>query len=278
MTATGGTGAAGIGGGWDTSGIDITANGGITKTAGGTLVVTDNNLQYWSAVPVGGIHDDEAQATYFYAEGIGHGVAYEDNYPRGTITLGKNMIIYGAPTVDPETSEDNVLTLTDGDYIRYQYMTIIPGAIATPTYSVTVIGGTNTTPDSESYLVQTELSGDMTTVTYTAKEGYLFPAIASAYGTFNGVTVALSANRKAITVSGTPTADVEVTIPDAAQEGGTTGGDTPSQQTGNTDGSTTSPKTGDNSHLGLWIAIMILSLCALAATLFIGKKKRVFDR
>lgn len=39
-----------------------------------------------------------------------------------------------------------------------------------------------------------------------------------------------------------------------------------------------SPKTGDNSHMGLWIAIMILALCGLAATLFIGKKKRIFDR
>ena len=38
------------------------------------------------------------------------------------------------------------------------------------------------------------------------------------------------------------------------------------------------PKTGDNSHMGLWIAIMILALCGLAATLFICKKKRVFDR
>ena len=44
------------------------------------------------------------------------------------------------------------------------------------------------------------------------------------------------------------------------------------------DSSTTSPQTGDNSHMGLWIAIMILSLCALATMLFIGKKKRVFDR
>ena len=40
----------------------------------------------------------------------------------------------------------------------------------------------------------------------------------------------------------------------------------------------TSPQTGDNSHMGLWIAIMILSLCALATMLFIGKKKRGFDR
>ena len=39
-----------------------------------------------------------------------------------------------------------------------------------------------------------------------------------------------------------------------------------------------SPQTGDNSHMGLWVAIMILSLCALATMLFIGKKKRGFDR
>ena len=38
------------------------------------------------------------------------------------------------------------------------------------------------------------------------------------------------------------------------------------------------PQTGDNSHMGLWIAIMILSLCALATMLFIGKKKRGFER
>ena len=40
----------------------------------------------------------------------------------------------------------------------------------------------------------------------------------------------------------------------------------------------TSPKTGDNSHMGIWIAQIILSLWALSATLFAGKKKRVFDR
>ena len=43
-------------------------------------------------------------------------------------------------------------------------------------------------------------------------------------------------------------------------------------------GSATSPQTGDNSHMGLWIVLMILSLCGLAATFFIGKKKRIFGR
>ncbi|MCR4925379.1 MAG: hypothetical protein K5917_03720 [Clostridiales bacterium] len=39
-----------------------------------------------------------------------------------------------------------------------------------------------------------------------------------------------------------------------------------------------STKTADNSHLGMCIAIMCLSLCGLAVILFISKKKRVFDR
>lgn len=37
----------------------------------------------------------------------------------------------------------------------------------------------------------------------------------------------------------------------------------------------TSPQTGDNSHLALWISLMILSLCGLAATLVIPKRRRV---
>ena len=40
----------------------------------------------------------------------------------------------------------------------------------------------------------------------------------------------------------------------------------------------TSPQTGDNSHFGLWFTLMILVLCALTATIFIGKKKRASDR
>lgn len=40
----------------------------------------------------------------------------------------------------------------------------------------------------------------------------------------------------------------------------------------------TSPQTGDNSHLGLWIALMMFSLLGIAATLLFGRKKRVFDR
>ena len=41
---------------------------------------------------------------------------------------------------------------------------------------------------------------------------------------------------------------------------------------------TTSPQTGDNSHMGLWIALMMFSLLGIAATLLYGRKKRVFGK
>jgi len=40
----------------------------------------------------------------------------------------------------------------------------------------------------------------------------------------------------------------------------------------------TSPQTGDNSHMGLWIALMMFSLLGIAATLLFGRKKRVFGK
>lgn len=40
----------------------------------------------------------------------------------------------------------------------------------------------------------------------------------------------------------------------------------------------TSPQTGDNSHMGLWIALMMFSLLGIAATLLYGRKKRVFGK
>ena len=45
---------------------------------------------------------------------------------------------------------------------------------------------------------------------------------------------------------------------------------------GNTgDGSTGNPETGDNSNLGLWMILSVLSCCSMIALLVIGKKRKI---
>ena len=79
-------------------------------------------------------------------------------------------------------------------------------------FTVTLSGGANATT-SGGATIQTGLTGAMTTVTYTANNGYTFPAFSNS--TTNGVTLT-RASDTVVTVSGTPTADVNITVPDAA--------------------------------------------------------------
>ena len=88
-----------------------------------------------------------------------------------------------------------------------------------PPCSVTLTGGAHATV-SGGNTTQT-VGGAMTEVIYTANEGYAFPKTDSAYGNNNGVMVEVSSNYKTITVSGTPEADVAITIPDAEEDKGT---------------------------------------------------------
>ena len=76
---------------------------------------------------------------------------------------------------------------------------------------VTLSGGANATP-AGGETTQSRLFGAMATVTYTANEGCRFEEFEPF--TRGGVTVARTADGK-VAVSGTPTADVEVVVPDA---------------------------------------------------------------
>ena len=78
-------------------------------------------------------------------------------------------------------------------------------------YSVTLSGGANATIDGATS--QTGLTGAMTTVTYTANTGYYFAEFADISS--NGIT-ARRTSSTVVTVSGTPTADATITVPDAA--------------------------------------------------------------
>lgn len=65
------------------------------------------------------------------------------------------------------------------------------------------------------------------------------------------------------------TPDNNTSVPAPAGDGG-------NQQANS--GDPTPPQTGDNSHLGMWIGIMCLSLCGVAATLFVGGKNELLGR
>lgn len=83
------------------------------------------------------------------------------------------------------------------------------GSLSNPT--VTLTGGANA-KSSGGLLTQSYLLGAMDTVTYTALTGATFPAFENF--TQNGVTVERTSDT-VVTVSGTPTANTEITVPDA---------------------------------------------------------------
>ena len=88
--------------------------------------------------------------------------------------------------------------------------------------SVNLSGGANATASggntTQAYFDSGSTHSSMTTVTYTANDGYQFPKESDVYTETNGITVAVSQDQKTITVSGTPTATAtSITVPDAVQ-------------------------------------------------------------
>ena len=83
------------------------------------------------------------------------------------------------------------------------------GSLSNPT--VTLSGGANAT-SSGGLLTQSYLPGAMDEVTYTALTGATFPEFEKI--TKNGITVE-RISETVVTVSGTPTANTEITVPDA---------------------------------------------------------------
>lgn len=90
------------------------------------------------------------------------------------------------------------------------------GYVTPTTYSVNLSGGANATASGGS-TSQSGLSGAMNTVTYTANSGYYYENFNEIES--NGVTCKKT-DDATVTVSGTPTADVTITVPDAVSENG----------------------------------------------------------
>ena len=85
-------------------------------------------------------------------------------------------------------------------------------AITAPTYSVNIVAGANMSTSGTAS--QSGLTGAMTEVVYTADTGYYFPTDYSSVGKSDGVTVKRDSYTQ-ITVSGTPTGTVNITLADA---------------------------------------------------------------
>ena len=101
------------------------------------------------------------------------------------------------------TMPETAVTLT----AKYE---IIPAT----TYSVAVNKGTGMTKTEDSGAAsQTDITETMTVVVYTADDEYYFPTDYSV-SSVNGISVVRNSYSK-ITVSGTPTADTTITLPDA---------------------------------------------------------------
>ncbi|MBO5609009.1 MAG: hypothetical protein J5929_01355 [Eubacterium sp.] len=101
--------------------------------------------------------------------------------------------------------------------IDYSNRTItLTGTAAAKT--VTLRGGDNATVSGGATTQNVNSGENMSTVTYTANTGYAFPADDGTNypSDNNGVTVARTSDT-VVTVSGTPTANVEVTVPDAQE-------------------------------------------------------------
>ena len=177
VTATGSLSTAGIGGGYWGGGGTITINGGtVTATAGA------------------------------YAQGIGEGYEGEENEGSSTIIIGNGVTVYAGDSADSATLVTDLDDFIANHTENYVMMT--SGASA---YDVTITAGANMTKTTDSGdASQSDLSDEMVPVVYTANDGYYFPTDYSV-DEVNGISVTRDGYTQ-ITVSGTPTADVEITL------------------------------------------------------------------
>ena len=124
--------------------------------------------------------------------------------------------------IDEARTAYNALTETQKALIPAETLDVLTNAEATYesliTYTVTLTGGANATI-SGGNTTQEGLSDAMETVTFTANDGYYFEDFTDI--TSNGITATRTSD-SVVTVSGTPTGNASITIPDATEQQATT--------------------------------------------------------
>ena len=180
-------------------------------TGGATYSITVNDGTVRGIAPV----NNDSRAAYGFQHGnikinggtlIAQGKtpfnhAFNDYFSAGT---GKQLVIQGG-TSESDLSDKGTISGTSGcTYVKLTVSDI-------PAHSVTINPGDNMTKTTDSGAEsQTDLSGAMTDVVYTADDGYYFPTDYSVTAV-NGISVTRDSYTQ-ITVSGTPTADATITL------------------------------------------------------------------
>lgn len=126
--------------------------------------------------------------------------------PVGTESVPYNVPVYAKGVA---VGDAKVRVTSSADSTKYAEC---PVKVKSATRSVTLNGGTNATPNPATGVSQTGLTGEMATVTFTAEKGYHFEDFSDI--TTNGVKTTKTSDT-VVTVSGTPTDDATVTVPDA---------------------------------------------------------------
>ena len=156
-------------------------------------------------------------------------VTFDSN---GGSTVTSQSLRYGATATkpaDPTKTATTTTKYTFADWYNgetaFDFATPITDDITlkakwneTALYTVTLTGGANATI-SGGNTTQEGLSDAMETVTFTANDGYYFEDFTDI--TSNGITATRTSD-SVVTVSGTPTGNASITIPDATEQQATT--------------------------------------------------------
>ena len=187
ITATGSEYAAGIGGGKDCAGGDITINGGVVTAIGGEYAAgIGGGSSDWCGCDGGNLTINGGEIIAISgghgAMAIGGGVCYDNEEPaeeKGKIKVSKVILI------DAGDNADSAISMTNLDYAvtkNYVHIGIDPDYADSVLFGIDIDSeNANVTLSGNGVSGSSALSGETVTVTIEPSEGYAFHIIKVSY-------------------------------------------------------------------------------------------------
>ena len=220
--------------GYEFESLSVTTSGGtsltttaVTAGTSYTFTMPESNVTVSATFKATAVTPQKTAGSISYATTTISKTTADEAFTNELINTGDGTVSYassketvatvnattGLVTIKGAGETTITATVADSDTYTYATKTASYTLTVTQTYTVTLTGGANATV-SGGATTQSDLSGAMTTVTYTASDGYYFADFTAT--TTNGITLTRTSS-SVVTVSGTPTTDTSITVPDAAQ-------------------------------------------------------------